>query len=157
MAAMPIYGKTFKNLLLQNQIIPSALMFAQILGDRWSTKIAKMMVLCWNLLPHAFIWAIYIYIESIEVRHAYLQWLCHSGERAVAHGPLVLRSFSDRTQYEPVSVTSFCFFYWCQVFVMFTKKSRKSNSWFASSKIVADYIVNPCPAEHGYVLSLQTV
>ena len=25
------------------------------------------MVLCWNLLPHAFVWATYIYIESIEV------------------------------------------------------------------------------------------
>ena len=37
------------------------------MGDRRSTKIAKMMVLCWNLLPHACVWAIYIYIESIEV------------------------------------------------------------------------------------------
>ena len=46
------------------------------MGDRRSTKIAKMMVLCWhltflpprsNLLPHAFVWAIYIYIERIEV------------------------------------------------------------------------------------------
>ena len=46
------------------------------MGDRRSTKIAKMMVLCWhltflpsrsNILPHAFVWAIYIYIESIEV------------------------------------------------------------------------------------------
>ena len=46
------------------------------MGDRRSTKIAKMMVLCWhltflpprsNLLPHAFVWAMYIYIESIEV------------------------------------------------------------------------------------------
>ena len=46
------------------------------MGDRRSTKIAKMMVLCWrltflpprsNLLPHAFVWAIYIYIESIQV------------------------------------------------------------------------------------------
>ena len=46
------------------------------MGDRRSTKIAKMMVLCWcltffmarsNLLPHAFVWAIYIYIGSIEV------------------------------------------------------------------------------------------
>ena len=44
------------------------------MGDRRSTKIAKMMVPCWhltflhqrsNLLPHAFVWAIYIYIESI--------------------------------------------------------------------------------------------
>ena len=26
-----------------------------------------MMVLCWNLLPHAFVWAMYIYIESIKV------------------------------------------------------------------------------------------
>ena len=55
---------------------PWALIFAQIMGDSRSTKIAKMMVLCWhftflpprsNLLPHAFVWAIYIYIESIEV------------------------------------------------------------------------------------------
>ena len=46
------------------------------MGDRRSTKIAKMMSFCWhltflpprsNLLPHAFVWAIYIYIESIEV------------------------------------------------------------------------------------------
>ena len=37
------------------------------MGDKRSTKIAKMMVLCWNLLPHAFVWAIYIYIESTEV------------------------------------------------------------------------------------------
>ena len=46
------------------------------MGDRRATKIAKMMVLCWrltflpprsNLLPHAFVWAIYIYIESIQV------------------------------------------------------------------------------------------
>ena len=144
---------------------PCALIFAQIMGDRRSTKIAEMTVLCWhltflpprsNLLPHAFVWAIYIYIESIEVTYrstvvkivligslrwpssclyllyfpatvlftcikpwffrnhlanfpqicidptvvmielekccitsAYLQWLCHLGEQAVAHGPLV--------------------------------------------------------------------
>ena len=46
------------------------------MGDRRSTKIAKMMVLCWhltflpprsNLLPHAFVWVIHIYIESIDV------------------------------------------------------------------------------------------
>ena len=46
------------------------------MGDERSTKIAKMMVLCWqltslpqrsNLLPYAFVSAIYIYIESIEV------------------------------------------------------------------------------------------
>ena len=42
------------------------------MGDRRSTKIAKMMVLCWHLtfLPPFspwFVWAIYIYIESIEV------------------------------------------------------------------------------------------
>ena len=39
------------------------------MGDRRPTKIAKMMVLCWNLLPNAFVWAIYIYIESIEVTY----------------------------------------------------------------------------------------
>ena len=43
----PYMVKTFKNLLLQNQISPGA--FAQILGDRRSTKIAKMMVLHWHL------------------------------------------------------------------------------------------------------------
>ena len=143
------------------------------MGDRRSTQIAKMMVLCWRLtflpprsklLSHAFVWVIYIYIESIKVTcrstvakivlmgnlrwpssclclfdpnvemwlivylnyhapltvrpiysssklstaqmmifslvamiglekccitSAYLQWLCHSGERAVARGPLV--------------------------------------------------------------------
>ena len=72
----PYMVKTFNNLLLHNQISPGP--FAQIMGDRRSTKIAKMMVLCWhltflpprsNLLPHAFVWVIYmyIYIESIEV------------------------------------------------------------------------------------------
>ena len=45
------------------------------MGDRRSTKIAKMMVLCWHLtffiskveFASPFVWAIYIYIESIEV------------------------------------------------------------------------------------------
>ena len=56
--------------------MPWGWIFAQIMGDRRSTKIAKMMILCWhliflpprsNLLPHAFVWAINIYIESIKV------------------------------------------------------------------------------------------
>ena len=41
--------KTFKNLLRQNQISPWGLTFAQILRDRKSTKIAKMMVLRWRV------------------------------------------------------------------------------------------------------------
>ena len=48
-----------------------------------------------------FVWAIYIYIESIEglekccITSACLQWLCHSGERIEARGPLVLGSWGD--------------------------------------------------------------
>ena len=45
MAAMSRYGKTFQN-LLQNQISPGpTFIFAQIIRDRKSAKIAKMMVL----------------------------------------------------------------------------------------------------------------
>ena len=29
-------------------------------------------------------------LEKFCITFAYLQWLCHSGERAMAHGPLVL-------------------------------------------------------------------
>ena len=29
-------------------------------------------------------------LEKCFITSAYLQWLCHSGERALAHGPLVL-------------------------------------------------------------------
>ena len=55
---------------------PWALIFAQIIGDRRSTKIAKndgsVLTLTFlpprsKLLPHAFVWAIYIYIGSIKV------------------------------------------------------------------------------------------
>ena len=47
----PYTVKTFKNLLLHNPISPGSwvLIFAQITGDRRSTKIAQMMVLCWHL------------------------------------------------------------------------------------------------------------
>ena len=31
----------------------------------------------------------YTFILQVSKRLAYLQWLCHSGERVVAHGPLV--------------------------------------------------------------------
>ena len=29
-------------------------------------------------------------LEKCCITSAYLQWLCHSGERVVAHGPLVV-------------------------------------------------------------------
>ena len=32
-------------------------------------------------------------LEKCCITSAYLQWLCHSGERPVAHGPLVLRGY----------------------------------------------------------------
>ena len=66
---MPIYGKN----LLKSSPEPSkpwGLIFAQIIGDRRSTKIAKMIDI-WpfyskvNLLPHAFAWALYIYMEKV--------------------------------------------------------------------------------------------
>ena len=30
-------------------------------------------------------------LEKCCITSAYLQWLCHSGERILAHGPLVLK------------------------------------------------------------------
>ena len=36
-------------------------------------------------------------LEKCCITSAYQQWLCHSGERAVARGPLVLFLFSHRT------------------------------------------------------------
>ena len=33
-------------------------------------------------------------LEKCCITSAYLQWLCHSGERPVAHGPLVKQSNS---------------------------------------------------------------
>ena len=32
-------------------------------------------------------------LEKCCITSAYLQWLCHSGERPVARGPLVIQSF----------------------------------------------------------------
>ena len=63
----PYMVKTFKNLLLQNREC-----LAQIIGDRRSTKVAKMMVIHWcltflqrgRLLPYVFIWAPYIVWEK---------------------------------------------------------------------------------------------
>ena len=49
MAAMPIYGKNLQKSSSPEPNKPLALIFAQIMGDRRSTKIAKMMVLCWGL------------------------------------------------------------------------------------------------------------
>ena len=75
MGAMPIYGKNLKKSSSPEPNKPWTLIFAQIMGDRSSTKIVKI----WfyvdvrpfycqgQMLPHAFVWAIYIYIGSIEV------------------------------------------------------------------------------------------
>ena len=49
----PYMVKTFKKLLLQNQISPGALSLHKSSGDRRSTKIARMMVLSWHL---TFLW-----------------------------------------------------------------------------------------------------
>ena len=35
-------------------------------------------------------------LEKCCITSAYLQWLCHSGERPVARGPLVVRLFDLR-------------------------------------------------------------
>ena len=74
MATMLIYGKTYKNLLLQNQLIPGAQSLQNIFQDRRSTKVAKLMVLPWYLtflpqgqicFPYAFVWAFYIYMGKM--------------------------------------------------------------------------------------------
>ena len=52
--------KIFKNLLLQNQISPGPNLCTKYGGQDLFTARS-------NLLPHAFVWAIYIYIGNIEV------------------------------------------------------------------------------------------
>ena len=54
----PYIVKTFKKSSSPEPNKPWALIFAKIIGDRRSTKIAKMMVQCWRLtfLPQGQIW-----------------------------------------------------------------------------------------------------
>ena len=49
MAVMSIYCKNLKKSFSPEPSKPLGLIFAKIIGDRRSTKIAKMMVLCWHL------------------------------------------------------------------------------------------------------------
>ena len=74
----PYNGKNFfTNLLLHNQISPGPLSLHKLWGTGELPKLLKwwFYVDVWpfylqersNLLPHAFVWAIYIYIESIQV------------------------------------------------------------------------------------------
>ena len=69
--------KIFTNLLLHNQISPGPLSLHKLWGTGELPKLLKwwFYVDVWpfylqersNLLPHAFVWAIYIHIESIQV------------------------------------------------------------------------------------------
>ena len=62
--------KAFKNLFLQNQISLGGLIYAQIIGNERSTKIANdiptlifdLFTARSNLLHRAFVWALYIYM-----------------------------------------------------------------------------------------------
>ena len=115
MATMPIYGKNLKKSSSPEPKKPWAQIFAQIIGDRRSTKIAKMMVLCWrltflpprsNLLPNAFVWAIYIYIGSIEVS-------CRSTiAKIILIGNLRWPSSCICSLYFPATVLFTCIKYW---------------------------------------------
>ena len=76
MAAMPIYGKNLLKSSSSEPNKPWALIFAQTMGDRRLPKLLKWWSYGWcltfftprsNLLPHAFVWAIFIYIGSSEV------------------------------------------------------------------------------------------
>ena len=53
-------------------------------------------------------------LEKCCITSAYLQWLCHSGERPVAHGPLVFFFKLMYLMLEPSGIDSvffFCFFF----------------------------------------------
>ena len=49
-------------------------------------------------------------LEKCCITSAYLQWLCHSGERPVAHGPLVFieRAFDDIEAYVSIFLNKTC-------------------------------------------------
>ena len=67
----PYMLKTFKTSSSPEPNKPWGLIFAQILGDRRSIKIAKMMIDLFtarsDLLPHAFVWVLYIYMGKIHI------------------------------------------------------------------------------------------
>ena len=72
---MPIYGKNFKTLLLQNQISPRALSLHKSSGTGDLPKLLKwwsffdvwfdLFMARANLLSHAFVWALYIYMGKM--------------------------------------------------------------------------------------------
>ena len=85
MAAMPIYGKKLQNSSSPESDKPWGLIFAQIIVDRRSTKIAKMMGPRWCLtflwqscicFPQAFVWDLYIISEEMLRIHN----LCFTSE-----------------------------------------------------------------------------
>ena len=93
--------KTFKNLLLQNRGHLGAESLLKSSGTGGLPKLLNNG--CTSLLPYAFVWEKTcknlslqnrgcLMAESLHIllgTSACLQWLCHSGERNVARGPLV--------------------------------------------------------------------
>ena len=104
--------KTFKNLIFQNG---GRLRAESLLKSSGTGGLPKLLNNgCTSLLPYAFVWEKTFKNLSLQNRGclmaeslhillgtcACLQWLCHSGERTVARGPLVYnyqrsRSFTD--------------------------------------------------------------
>ena len=98
----PYIVKTFKNLLLQNR---GRLGAESLLKSSVTGGLPKLLNNgCTSLLPYAFVWEKTFKNLSLQNRgclmaeslhillgtSACLQWLCHSDERTVARGPLVL-------------------------------------------------------------------
>ena len=87
----PYMVKAFKNLLLQNQISSK---WALIFGLKlWGTGDLPKLLKWWFYVEICFsmhLYRPYTFILKVSKWLAYLQWLCHSGEWAVARGPLVI-------------------------------------------------------------------
>ena len=94
--------KTFKNLLLQNQISPGPLSLHKLWGTGDLPKLLKWRFYVEVCFP-MHLYGPYTFILQISKWLAYLQWLCHSGERVVAHGPLVFpRKFGLDIPYKKI-------------------------------------------------------
>ena len=97
-AAMPIYGKTLKNLLLQNQesfvsesrYIASRTQLYQVCSNN-EPRMKFDLFTTWSLCPCCF-------GHTGRMASANIQWLSYPGERIVAHGPLVIFVLANRPE-----------------------------------------------------------
>ena len=78
-------------------------------------------------------------LEKCCITSAYLQWLCHSGERAVAHGPLVNKmlktsrpGWSFHVELKPFKEEQLCVMHTLLAYLDKTKDVHKSNQLFIS-------------------------